>query len=92
MFYVFEENEIYLLSDDNEKVAFIKFPKVNNNVVEITSTYVSDTLRGKGIAGKLINSLYDELKRTGRKAILKCSYAIKWFEDNLDKQDVLWQE
>ena len=92
MNFIVESNEIYLFNEANEKIAFIKFPNINDNVVNITSTYVSDTLRGQGIAGKLIALLYAELKRTNRYVIPTCSYAVNWFNKNLDKQDVLWQE
>ena len=89
MFFVYEEYEIYLLNDSNEKVAYVKFPKVKDDIVCVQSTYVSDSLRGKGIASKLLEALYDDLKQSSKKAILSCSYAIKWFEKNIDKQDVI---
>ena len=89
MDFIIESNEIYLLDELNEKIAFIKFPTVKDGVVNITSTYVSDVLRGQGIAGKLIVLLYEELKRTNRKAIPTCSYAVNWFNKNIDKQDIL---
>ena len=62
------------------------FPSINDNLVEVTKTYVSDFLRGQGVAGKLMNILYDELRRTDRKAKLVCSYAVSWFNKNIDKQ------
>ena len=92
MYIVYNENEIYLLNENNEKIAYVRFPKTSEKVVKVTSTYVSDTLRGQGIAGKLMEALYNELKISDRKAILICSYAAKWFEKNIDKQDVLWQD
>ena len=92
MHYEIQTNEIFILDENNEKIAFIKFPNVSDNVVNITTTYVSDVLRGQGIAGKLINLVYDEVKRTNRYVIPTCSYAVNWFNKNLDKQDVLWQD
>ena len=89
MKFVIEDNEIYLIGSESEKVAFVKFPNVECGIVEVTTTYVSDVLRGQGVASKLMIELYEVLKRTNRKAILKCSYAIKWFEKNIDKQDVI---
>lgn len=90
--FIIKENEIYLLNENNEKIAYVRFPKTSEKVVKVTSTYVSDTLRGQEIAGKLMDALYKELKISNRKAILICSYAVKWFEKNIDKQDVLWQD
>ena len=84
-----ESNEIYLLNDEGIKLAFVKFPALDEKNVIVTTTYVSDVLRGQGIAGKLMQCLYEELKRTNRLAIMKCSYAVSWFEKNIDKQDIL---
>lgn len=89
MNFTIETNEIYLLNNEGIKLAYVKFPSSDDNTVMVTSTYVSDVLRGQGIAGKLMEVLYDELKRTNRKAILVCSYAVKWFDKNTDKQDVI---
>ena len=89
MNFIVEENEIYLLDENKNKIAFVKFVCKNDNLVLVTSTYVSDTLRGQGVAGKLMNELYKLLKRTNKKAELLCSYAISWFEKNDDKQDIL---
>ena len=84
-----EVNEIYLQNEEGVKLAYVKFPNIDDNTVMVTTTYVSDILRGQGIAGKLMVALYDELKRTNRKAIMKCSYAVSWFEKNQEKQDIL---
>ena len=89
MDFTIEKNEIYFLNDEGIKLAFVKFPSVDENTVMVTTTYVSDVLRGQGIAGKLMNALYEELIRTNRKAIMKCSYAVSWFQKNTDKQEVV---
>lgn len=89
MNFTIESNEIYFLNEENIKLAYVKFPSIDDNVVMVTTTFVSDVLRGQGIAGKLMLALYDELKKTNRKAVMKCSYAVGWFEKNIDKQDIL---
>ena len=89
MDFIIESNEIYLLNDEKQKIAYVKFPQIDENTVEVISTFVSDTLRGQGIAGKLMTLMYEELKKTDRKAKLVCEYAVKWFYKNVDKQDVL---
>lgn len=87
-FYI-ESNEIYLLDENNNKIAYVLFPSVDDSTVKVTSTYVSDVLRGQGVASKLMSALYKELKRTNRKAILVCSYAVNWFSKNQEKQDLI---
>ena len=89
MEFIISENEIYLVDEEGNKLAYVKFPSVDENTVMVTTTYVSDVLRGQGVAGKLMNALYDELNKTNKKVILKCSYAVSWFEKNTDKQNVI---
>lgn len=48
--------------------------------LEVNHTFVDASLRGQGIAGKLMNELADELDKRGLKAVPTCSYAVGWFE------------
>ena len=84
-----KSNEICFYNEQKEKLAYVMFSNVNESTVLVTTTFVSDVLRGQGVASKLMEALYDELKRTNRKAILKCSYAVNWFEKHQDKQDII---
>ena len=70
-----EENKIVVLNEQQKEIAYIIFPKLENNLVTLKSTYVDETLRGKGIAHQLLVLFCDELRRTNRKAIVTCSYA-----------------
>lgn len=90
--YIIKENEIYLLDEKQNKIAFVTFPKVSDNVVIIDHTVVSESLRGQGIARELLDNVYDYLKKTNRKARLSCSYARVYFEKNPAKRDVLEEE
>ena len=63
MNFTVESNEIYYVNEENIKLAYVKFPSIDENTVMVTTTYVSDVLRGQGIAGRLMNALYEELKR-----------------------------
>ena len=44
-----EENKIVVLNEQQKEIAYIIFPKLENNLVTLKSTYVDETLRGKGI-------------------------------------------
>lgn len=74
-----DKNEILLYNDNKEVVAYVKFPEVMKGIVNVTTTYVSNELQGQGIAGKLMNELIENLKRTNRKAIPTCTYTRNWF-------------
>ena len=74
------ENQIALYSESGDLTAEITFPYIDENTVDIDHTFVDASLRGQGIAGKLMDELIKELQDRGLKAAPSCSYAVKWFE------------
>lgn len=89
MDFIHEQNKIYLNDSNNHMVAVVTFPKIKENVVNIDHTYVDGSLRGQGIAGKLMEEAVTQLREQQLKAKLSCSYAVKWFEEHPDCGDVL---
>lgn len=91
MEYQILRNKIVLVKEDGSTAAEVDFPDANKDgtVVDVCHTYVDNSLRGQGIAGILMEKLTEELKRTGRKAKLSCSYAVKWFEKHDEEQELL---
>lgn len=84
-----ETNRIYLEDEAGKMVAEVTFPDINENSVEINHTFVDDSLRGQGIAGKLMEEVAKRLRAEGRTAVLTCSYAISWFEKNKGYSDLV---
>lgn len=74
------ENQIALYSETGDLLAEITFPYVDENTVDVNHTFVDASLRGQGIAGKLMQELVDELEKRRLKAVPTCSYAQGWFE------------
>ena len=74
------ENQIALYSETGDLLAEITFPYVDENTVNVNHTFVDTSLRGRGIAGKLMQELVEELEKRGLKAVPTCSYAQGWFE------------
>jgi predicted GNAT family acetyltransferase len=89
MNFIHENNKIYLNDDNNHMVAVVTFPKEKENVVNIDHTYVDSSLRGQGIAGKLMEETIAQLRENHQKARPTCSYAVKWFEEHPECSDVL---
>ena len=54
MKFIYEANRIYINDDREQMIAEITFPLVGDNIVDLDHTYVSNVLRGQGIAGKLM--------------------------------------
>ncbi len=82
------ENKIELV-EDGKVLAEIDFPACGDGCVDICHTFVDGSLRGQGVAGKLMRQCADELRRTGRKAVPTCSYAAAWFEKHPEEADLL---
>ena len=53
---------------------------ISIRTVEINHTFVDASLRGQGIAGKLMTELISELEKRISKRVPTCSYAVSWFE------------
>ena len=89
MEYIIEDYRVYLLNKDGAILAFVTFPKINDEEVIINHTYVDNSLRGQGIASKLLEKAYEKIKSLGLKAIPECTYAVKWFNDHKENCDIL---
>ena len=81
MNYVIENDGIYL-KDNNNVLAQINFRKISDTEYDIYYVYVSDNLRGKGIAGILVNRAIEYIENKGCSYIASCSYAKNWLEKN----------
>ena len=86
----FKENseKIWLENEEGKVVAYDEFPEING-VANVMHTVVDKSLRGQGIAGKLLTALVEKMEKEGRKLELTCSYAIDWFEKNKGHENVL---
>ena len=85
------QNKIVLVDDEQFALAEVDFPAVDgrDGVVEISHTFVDGSMRGKGVAGKLMEKTVEHLRRENLKAIPSCSYATAWFGKHREAQDVL---
>ena len=83
-----ESNRIYKLDESGRLIAEVTVPSVSTKVVNINHTFVDESLKGQGIADKLMKAVVYELRETGKKARTTCPYATKWFERHPEAQDV----
>lgn len=88
MDFKFEKNRIYLENEKGKCVAEVTFPQVSQNEVNINHTFVDSSLRGQGIADKLVRELAVYLRKNNKKAISTCSYAVDWFGNHPEFNDV----
>lgn len=78
MEWIYEAHRIYGKGENGEILAEIDFPEVAPGVVDLNHTYVSDQLRGQGIAGQLMKAAVEVIEKNGWKARTSCSYAQGW--------------
>lgn len=91
MEFTHNKNQIALYTEDGKLLAEITFPNINDKTVDINHTFVDQSLRGQGIAGKLMEELIQELENRNLTAIPTCSYAVKWFEKHPEHGNLLNQ-
>lgn len=76
------------LDENNNKIAHIMFPKERDGVYNVKSTFVDESLRGQGVANKLMDELVDWAKEEDVKLMPTCSFAQKWLEKHPEEKDL----
>lgn len=82
-----EPGRIYAM-DGDKLLAEVIF-HAHDGVAEISRTFVDDSLRGQGVAGKLVRAAVDQIRADGQKAAASCSYAEVWFQNHPEEADLL---
>ena len=77
-----EENRIYLENSNGDVIAEIEFEEIKDGVYNIFHTFVDESLRGQGIASKLVERAVSYIKSKNGKVEATCSYAKKLLENN----------
>lgn len=85
----YSDDRIFLLNDKNETIAEVTFPQTDENTVTIDHTYVDSSLRGQGVASKLLYSAAEYLRNNNKKVIPTCSYAVEWFKKHKEYSNIL---
>lgn len=89
MNFIHEKDRIYAEDQEGKVIAEVTFPEREHNIVDIDHTFVDSSLRGQGIAGKLMEEVVSRLHSTGQKAICTCPYAVTWFKRHPEYSDLL---
>ena len=78
----FENNSYFAKNEDGKVVAEVTFPQKSENVIDLNHTFVDDSLRGQGVAGKLVSMVCEYALENGLKIKPTCSYAAKWLDSH----------
>ncbi|WP_386687248.1 GNAT family N-acetyltransferase [Lonepinella sp. MS14437] len=74
-----EQGEFFVLDDNGTKIAELTYFFVDKQTINANHTYVSEVLRGQGMADKLYQALVAFIREKDLNLIPSCSYiARKW--------------
>ena len=76
------KNRISQKDENGRVVAEITFQETPPGIFVIDHTFVDESLRGQGIASKLVQAAVDEIKKRGGQVQATCSYAKKWLKEH----------
>lgn len=79
MDFLTEKDRIYAIDPSGNVIAEVTFP-TKDGVSTIDHTFVDPSLRGEGIAGKLVKLATDKILAEGNEIAATCSYAVAWFK------------
>ncbi len=82
-------NKFYIGASEEKPIAEITFRRAGSDTLIIDHTYVSEELRGQGIARKLLDKVVAYARQEQKKIIPVCSYAAKVMKGNPEFEDVL---
>ncbi|WP_345940875.1 GNAT family N-acetyltransferase [Granulicatella sp. zg-84] len=77
---------------DGQLLGEITYAFVKDNVIDVNHTYVSETLRGQGIAKKLVDTVVAYAKEEQLKIIPTCPYVVALFEKDDVYQEIMFKE
>ena len=81
MEFVNEGNAIRAHNMEGKILAEITFPETAAGEYTIDHTFVDASLRGQGIASKLVQLAVDEIHKRCGKVMATCPYAVKWLAE-----------
>ena len=82
---IVEENRIYMQDDTGKLIAEITFPETGVGEFTIDHIFVDESLRGQGMASKLVQTAVGEIEARGGTVKATCSYAAKWLEKRISE-------
>ncbi len=82
------DQQFYVKNDQGKKIASITYQQENDDIIVANSTYVDPSLRGQGVAKKLLDRLAEHAREHNLQIRPLCSYVVKAFEAYSQYDDV----
>jgi uncharacterized protein len=92
MDYLYEAYRIYVNNEEGKMIVNATFPEIKPGIVNVNHTFVDPTLRGQGIASKLMLEVVRYAKEKNYKVVATCPYAVVWFKRHPEFNDLIDDE
>lgn len=83
------DHKFYIGEDESNPIAQITFKDKDADTIIADHTFVSEQLRGQGIAGKLFNELIAYAREENKKIVPLCSYVKTKMERSAEYEDLI---
>lgn len=84
-----DKDKFYIGENSANPIAEITFISTDDNKLIVNHTYVSDSLRGQGIAMKLVEKVIEYARVENKKIVPACSYVHKVMTNKDEYKDIL---
>lgn len=88
MHFLREEDGIYYRDENGKEMAKITFSYISDDIISIEHTIVDESLRGQGIAKKLVDALAELIREKHLKAKAVCPYVVSLFAKDTSYDDI----
>ena len=85
------KESFYIGRDEQSAPAYIHWNDVDEEVIDVDHTVVSEELSGQGLAGILLSHVVNMARKENKQIIATCPYAKRKLEGNDDYADLLYQ-
>lgn len=89
MIFQYEKERVYAKDKSGHLLAEITFPQVGGRA-DINHTFVDPSLRGQGIADKLVRAALQQIAEAEKQPVATCPYVVKWFEEHPEELNALF--
>ncbi|MHC3376316.1 GNAT family N-acetyltransferase [Ligilactobacillus equi] len=90
--YVWTKDSLNYENADHEVIAHIGYSMINDDhTYVIEHTWVSENMRGSGLAGKITSYFLDEVAKQDKDVLPLCPYTQKYFKRHPELSNLLHQ-
>lgn len=82
-------NQFFIGETEAEAIAKVTYKNKDESTIIVDHTFVSEELRGQGIAGKLYDAIIDFARTEDKKIVPECSYIQVKMKRHTEDQDLL---